>query len=360
MARFLLCAPQLLQRILRLLTIFLALDKTQASQVVSSADPLISRAPPVGSLGGYQELMECPSVSGTVWKEFLQSLFELRSLAFTETQHFPDYCTLGLVQLIHTHTSRSLHVAFECPLALAAAHFSLAQHLATVHRLIRLPKAVIQLGFSYVQRNRGFRDCTPFPLHGWDMMLAGHHLRQRVAALDRQAFGVDLKVPKSMRLDIPIAIVSVCAYPENDMLRKLSMENHKWYGELHGYEVIHFHDNPLAGSNRSAFWWKVSALQRVMDLKANEWLLWMDCDAFFMDPERTIDSVILMYDPTTRPRKEKPCDNGDICSSERLSEELPEAAFNSTETGSERKHRKTSIPVHLLVAEDSTGDTLLV
>merc|ERR1719253_938506 len=44
------------------------------------------------------------------------------------------------------------------------------------------------------------------------------------------------------------------------------------------------------------FFWKVNAVKNVFDgPDAPDWVLWADCDALFMDPERTIDSVVQMY-----------------------------------------------------------------
>ncbi|CAE7252798.1 unnamed protein product [Symbiodinium pilosum] len=43
------------------------------------------------------------------------------------------------------------------------------------------------------------------------------------------------------------------------------------------------------------FFWKVNAVKNILDTGKYDWVLWMDCDAFFMDPGRTIDSVIAMY-----------------------------------------------------------------
>ena len=45
------------------------------------------------------------------------------------------------------------------------------------------------------------------------------------------------------------------------------------------------------------FFWKVNAVKNVFDGMYGtppQWVMWADCDALFMDPERTIDSVIQM------------------------------------------------------------------
>jgi len=103
-----------------------------------------------------------------------------------------------------------------------------------------------------------------------------------------------------------VAVVTICAYATDEPVRLFCQENREIYRHLHGYDVFFYGDaseiepNPKAGMNvldgvHKAFYWKVNAVQNVLDTGNYDWVLWMDCDAFFMDPSRTIDSVIDMY-----------------------------------------------------------------
>ncbi|CAL1142580.1 unnamed protein product [Cladocopium goreaui] len=48
------------------------------------------------------------------------------------------------------------------------------------------------------------------------------------------------------------------------------------------------------------FFWKVNVVKNILEQRPRyDWILWIDCDAFFMDPGRTIDSVIHMYSANT-------------------------------------------------------------
>ena len=87
----------------------------------------------------------------------------------------------------------------------------------------------------------------------------------------------------------------------------MSEENHQVYADLHGYDLYMFTDplqiEPHLGANMNVtdgvhkpFFWKVNAVMNVFDGPVKyDWVMWIDCDAFFMDPERTIDSVVMAY-----------------------------------------------------------------
>merc|ERR1712196_499545 len=93
------------------------------------------------------------------------------------------------------------------------------------------------MGFVFI-RDKGFNECTPWPLQGWDMLLAGRNLQYRVGKLDQQSILVD--TPPSHRIDgARIAIVTICAYAEDEVVRVISEENHRQYAQLHGYD-LHF------------------------------------------------------------------------------------------------------------------------
>eukprot|EP00921_Rhytidocystis_pertsovi_P009596 GHVQ01015494.1.p1 GENE.GHVQ01015494.1~~GHVQ01015494.1.p1 ORF type:complete len:693 (-),score=55.39 GHVQ01015494.1:101-2179(-) len=318
---------------------------------------------------------ECPRYTGYDWDLFAERLFLIRAMRFggaTESS-----MTRGYHDLLSEVTS-NLTVAFECPLAVAAAFYSAAEYTVSLG-YVRLPRALIQLGFSYVQRNRGFRQDTIFPVAGWDMMLAGYHLQHRthiVDQLQRESYykkyyvqfynrlisghqlqllnltsphgpsketqeqmswndGVGHRheaaglprhllredqlsvsypiVPSSFRFNLtpehrnvtsPVAIVSVCGYSETEPLRQLSEANHMAYASYHNYNLYSFTGPPNVskGSDapmvqRAGFWYKLLALQQVllMTESRHKWLLWVDCDAFFMEPSITIDSIILQY-----------------------------------------------------------------
>ncbi|CEM19427.1 unnamed protein product [Vitrella brassicaformis CCMP3155] len=268
-------------------------------------------------------LEECPSSVGHDWDKYGEDLYICRSLVFAGHTEQSKVCHIDLLASV----LRDLPTAFECPLGIASAFFSLA-HILTFQGFVRRPLALIQLGFIYVQKNRGFRESTAFPVQGWDMLLAGRALRERVEVLDAP-FTVD--VPKTTRLaGENIAILSICGYDAQQPVRMLGSENHAMYAARHGYTLYQL--NEPQDTTRSGFWWKVAALRRVMKPDAphkHTWVLWLDCDAFFMDPHRTIDSIIATYTQRSPP--------------------------NPTPIATHTTNATNATAVELLIADDTTG-----
>jgi hypothetical protein len=82
-------------------------------------------------------------------------------------------------------------------------------------------------------------------------------------------------------------------------------------------------------------------MRNVFDDPTVDWAIWMDCDAFFMDPERTLDSVIAMY-TTNRTAAVKQT-------------ALPKSREGVWDEVHRRLEKYEKTEVELLVAVDSTG-----
>ncbi|CAD7946715.1 unnamed protein product [Amoebophrya sp. A120] len=202
------------------------------------------------------------------------------------------------------HITKKFSFAFECPLATVSTYWTLATILM-FQGSMRRALSMLQMAFIFV-RDKGFHECTPWPVQGWDMMMAGRNLLAEVQKLDRPAILWD--TPKSFRFaNQKVAIVTICSYAPDEAVRVVSLENHGLYAQLHGYD-LHMYLSPdeimpnkKSGMNvkdgvHKPFFWKVNAVKNVFDSEnAPDWVMWADCDALYMDPERTIDSVIHMY-----------------------------------------------------------------
>ena len=150
------------------------------------------------------------------------------------------------------------------------------------------------------------------------MLLSGQELTQKTEkTLNNPLLGnIPLEQGKSYRItnstlrpgdEFRVAIVSICSYAPTETVRQMSEENHQVYADLHGYDLFMFTDplqiEPHLGANMNVtdgvhkpFFWKVNAVMNVFDGSVKyDWVMWIDCDAFFMDPERTIDSVVMAY-----------------------------------------------------------------
>lgn len=289
---------------------------------------------------------ECPGtvgVSDMSWVMFADELYNARSSVFSQGLTAAIVRVHSLLNLATTPFSQT----FSCLPALIAAYFSLARLLALSERH-RRALAFLQLGFIFV-RDRGFSECTPWPVQGWDMMVAGRTLTTRMRALEDES--VLSEVPPSYREPgLRIAIITICAYAEDAPVRQLCSENRGLYSAGHGYDVHLFTSpseitpNIMAGMDVSdgvhkPFFWKVNAVKNVLDTGRYDWVLWMDCDAFFMDPLRTIDSLVAMYayNTTASARVSTPRDDAIQLLHEHLS------------TGD------ASVDISLIIAVDSTG-----
>eukprot|EP00933_Yihiella_yeosuensis_P043294 TRINITY_DN38038_c0_g1_i1.p1 TRINITY_DN38038_c0_g1~~TRINITY_DN38038_c0_g1_i1.p1 ORF type:complete len:475 (-),score=79.42 TRINITY_DN38038_c0_g1_i1:149-1360(-) len=104
---------------------------------------------------------------------------------------------------------------------------------------------------------------------------------------------------------LKVAIVSVCDYdPSATPLARLAQLNRDRYAKKHGYEVVMyekapFYEDPLSQlftdppSHRPAAWSKVDALLQTLAKGQHDWVMWLDCDSFFMDPEVRLEDLVV-------------------------------------------------------------------
>jgi len=87
-----------------------------------------------------------------------------------------------------------------------------------------------------------------------------------------------------------IAIVSLCAYPKGSgNLTELSTRNLKAYCEHHGYDC--FIATASLDSSRPTAWSKVLLVTHF--LPQYEWIMWKDCDTFFMNRNTTVEDILV-------------------------------------------------------------------
>eukprot|EP00820_Chromera_velia_P009665 Cvel_21336.t1-p1 / transcript=Cvel_21336.t1 / gene=Cvel_21336 / organism=Chromera_velia_CCMP2878 / gene_product=Probable alpha-1,6-mannosyltransferase MNN10, putative / transcript_product=Probable alpha-1,6-mannosyltransferase MNN10, putative / location=Cvel_scaffold1990:31861-35618(+) / protein_length=432 / sequence_SO=supercontig / SO=protein_coding / is_pseudo=false len=90
-----------------------------------------------------------------------------------------------------------------------------------------------------------------------------------------------------------IEIVSLCAYPEGHLLPKFSIPNKEVYAALHGYGLSV--GTKRLDASRPHAWGKIQMMKDRLRNGNSDWYLWVDCDSYIMDLERTLDSLILKY-----------------------------------------------------------------
>jgi hypothetical protein len=93
--------------------------------------------------------------------------------------------------------------------------------------------------------------------------------------------------------NLRIAIVSVCDYPPDNPLPRLSRSNRELYAEKHGYQLIDTTER--FDHTRPHAWAKITLLQRHILSNDYDWLLWFDCDTYFMNFTVTLDYLLYKY-----------------------------------------------------------------
>jgi len=101
-----------------------------------------------------------------------------------------------------------------------------------------------------------------------------------------------------------IALITVCDYDAGvTPLASLSRVNKQAYADRHGYDFFIYekaptYEDPLTtlftepASHRPAAWSKVDAILLALAEGQYDWVMWMDCDSFFMDQSVRLEDVI--------------------------------------------------------------------
>ena len=92
---------------------------------------------------------------------------------------------------------------------------------------------------------------------------------------------------------LTIAIVSVCDYPPDNPLPALSRSNRELYSKKHGYRLIE--RNRRLDESRPHAWAKISLLRHYILSADIDWLLWFDCDTYFINFDITLDHLLHKY-----------------------------------------------------------------
>eukprot|EP00392_Amoebophrya_sp_AT5.2_P015900 g16123.t1 len=87
-----------------------------------------------------------------------------------------------------------------------------------------------------------------------------------------------------------IKIVSLCAYPEDHVLPRYATSNHQIYAKKHGYS--YYVERSRLDKDRPHAWGKIKVVeQQLSQPDGPEWVMWFDCDTYFMNMTVTIESL---------------------------------------------------------------------
>jgi len=204
----------------------------------------------------------------------------------------------------------------ECPLGLAATYRALAMtHLADPRakgsqeawaRAMAVSQRFHHLGYGFLikmvnedlsRSDPSYIDFATWPMTGEEWETERDYVANALKDQGGPTSFARSNVAKDSRVDgTAIALVTVCAYPEGSMLPHFASSVHQTYTQRHGYTYIHHRDeDEHLSAGRPKAWTKVRALHEALEDGRWEWVVWIDCDIYFMDLETTLDSLLLRY-----------------------------------------------------------------
>ena len=230
------------------------------------------------------------------WTAVIGELFEARNAVFWAGAGAARDQLVALLALV----GQSFELASQCPAAVAATSYSLAEVLAAEsmddnQRLRQL--ALIQFALAMLP-TRAHEECTQWPLRGRDLAAAFRQLSTAV-------FPTFDKPPRPFP-EPGVAVVTACAGLHLSGVRAGSRTNRRHYASKHGYDVHFFQDakqilrafpdtTNLTRTNAPAYW-RAHALFSVMALPAQySWLLWVDCDVVLTDLDMPVSELLARH-----------------------------------------------------------------
>ena len=243
-----------------------------------------------------------------VWLEFKQRLedFAISLRSDNNTHALSEFTGTTLKSLIQGPDSQ-----FSCSTALASASRLLAvayeRQGNSIRSLRALQVASIFAAYDFQMKGQEWIDNSAWPIRWTDSIdevvrtMQAHILMDRNRDFSARTLTSGITPVRGMR----IAIVSVCDYdPRLTPLGSLSFMNKQQYAKKHRYELIlynkapqfqdYFTDNGGIYPSRPHAWSKIDALLKAM-VEAEEdtdWIMWMDCDSFFLDQDVALEQMI--------------------------------------------------------------------
>lgn len=195
-------------------------------------------------------------------------------------------------------------IARECRMGLAAVFYSLSK-IAIAKLEFQRSHNLNQLAMAMVwDVSRSHHDCLAsvevFGIRWLDEFMNEYltlasHLRRH------EDDGLPPPVPAVEQPTFRIGVATVCEYPESHKLfgiDKVSKGNRDQYVGKHGYVSVFKTVNEDA-PGRHPVWSALALPLRLLETDAFDYVMWMDCDALFIDQDRKIEEIIRM-----QPRKD--------------------------------------------------------
>ncbi|CAK9005737.1 unnamed protein product [Durusdinium trenchii] len=185
-------------------------------------------------------------------------------------------------------------VALGCPLGTSAALQELASMCVQLFN-----ERCIQRGLRLLHLSKLFMLFQFNDFGAWFSFSRWRTDMQRIASASQELHqvaksaasigAVDVIDPSFKQPDWRIGLVTYCNYNNSATnLTAQSRSSKGAYAKRHGYKLLHIEDPFVTQAHP---WMnKLIAIQR--NLQDYDWLFWVDCDLFFMNPEKTVDALI--------------------------------------------------------------------
>ena len=209
-------------------------------------------------------------------------------------------------------------VAFDCATALASVTHLLSACYSKLGHSVKALRAAqatsIFASFDYQMKGQQWIDSSLWGIKWEDTISNVLMLMTEFQGLDsKRGFSRHNSLKDSINViqeskrsfEKPkVAIVSVCDY-DNEItpLGELSKLNKDWYARNNGYDLYLYDKSPFfqdaftikakIASSRPPAWGKIDAVLEVMSKGEHDWVMWMDCDSFFMDDGKLEDIISL-------------------------------------------------------------------
>ncbi|KAF4655805.1 hypothetical protein FOL47_009268 [Perkinsus chesapeaki] len=254
---------------------------------------------------------------GPRWERFYANLAQ--AVEAHNEYDFPACITLlGKAMRDQFLPIESSEGAFECSTGMAAASQVLANCFEAsgmpVRALRQRQWTSILASYDYQMKGEEYIDQSQWPLRWEDTissMLTTKAAVMRTIEDRRHPWSREptRKAIKSAGVvsqkDLKIAIVSVCDYnAAATPLAELSKRNKKAYADLHGYDLIVHTKSPMHHDaftdiadiypSRPPAWSKIDAVMEALGSGHYDWVMWMDCDSYFMTPEVRLEDVLAL------------------------------------------------------------------
>ena len=240
---------------------------------------------------------------GRSWRSYKVSLEQARSSLLRL-----DYLdSLSQLSGILMNLLLDPHKAFECATAVASGCHLAAQVASTLGRpvmAVRLAQATsIFLAFDFQTRGQLWIDQSEWGIR-WEDSISNVLTTMSAYQLLLDPYeSPKSSMPTPTSTKMSLAVVSVCDYNNTiTPLALLSKINKETYANRWDYDLYMYPESPrfqdvfthLARipDDRPPAWSKIDAVLNAMALGVYDWVMWMDCDSFFIDQSLSIERII--------------------------------------------------------------------